>query len=68
MKVVFVEEGNRESILLGVAVENKKKKCKFMSVEKRYTLFKRRVKEANKILKEMCFFFLKKLRMRFVIP
>jgi hypothetical protein len=57
MEVVFVEEGNRESILLGVAVENKKEECKFMSVEKRYTLFKRRVKEDNKILKEICFFF-----------
>jgi hypothetical protein len=37
---VFVEEGNRESIILGVAVENKKEQCKFMRVEKRYTLFK----------------------------
>jgi hypothetical protein len=40
MADVFIEEGNREPIILGVVVKSKKEQCKFMRVEKRYTLFK----------------------------
>jgi len=47
---VPVKNENRELILTEVAVENEEKQYRFMSVEERYTFFKRKVEEANKIL------------------
>jgi hypothetical protein len=47
---VPVKNENRELILTEVAIENEEKKYRFMSVEERYTFFKRKVEEANKIL------------------
>jgi len=43
---------NIESIISRVAVENKKEKRMFLSVEERYTLFEQMVEEANKIIEE----------------
>jgi len=59
---IFVEKGNRETILLKKKIENEEG-IKFMTIEERYLLFEQRVEVANKILKEIYInVFLKKLR------
>ena len=59
---VPVEEGNREFNLLGVAVENGEEEHKFMNIEERYTLFKRKVKKQIKYLKrDIDFFFFEEI-------
>lgn len=58
---VHVKEGNRESILLGVTIENGEEEHKFMNIEERYTLFKWRVEKTNKILEERYNFFFEQM-------